>query len=119
MEHICVHVAIEGTSEAWRSVGRRLQAADAVRLVAGRGTPERVDVVFYDVSDDAAARRFSIADERREFWVIGVDLDSGRVVSLAGSQYALTSVDDLATVIRESGFALRSPGSGTGFETGD
>lgn len=119
MDHNCVHVAIEGAAEAWASVRERLQAVPEVQLVMGVGADDRVDVVFYDVCDAAAACQLDLPEAERGFWTIGVDLATQRVVELSGSQYALTSVDDLAAVLRASGCALRSPRPPVRFETGD
>ena len=119
MEHIRVHVAIEGASEVWNPVSEGLSAAPDVQLVHGVREGERVDVLFYEVSDPVAAQFAAQPESQREFWTIGVDLEDRRVVELSGSQYALTSVDDLAAVIRASGFSLRPAGGATRFETGD
>jgi hypothetical protein len=119
MGHNCVHVAIEGTAEAWTSVRERLQAAPEVQLVMGVGADDRVDVVFYDVGDVAAACQLDLPEAERGFWTIGVDLAAQRVVELSSSQYTLTSVDDVAAVLRASGCALRPPRPRARFETGD
>jgi hypothetical protein len=119
MEHICVHVAIEGASEAWAPISTELQAATDIQLVPGQLEDQRVDVVFYDVCDPVATRLLATPDSKRPFWTIGVDLTKRCVVELSGSQFALTSVDDLAVVIRASGFMLRPPGEMVRFETGD
>lgn len=108
MEHMCVHVAIQGASDDWAPVTAGLAAATDVLLVDGREAKARVDVVFYDATDAALAASMAALDPRREFWTIGIDLAAKQVVELSGSQFALTSVDDLAAVIRASGCALRS-----------
>ncbi|MBN1249322.1 MAG: hypothetical protein JXC32_16805, partial [Anaerolineae bacterium] len=83
MEHVCVHVAIEGGSEAWAAITAGLKAAPDVQLVRERDAGERVDVVFYDVNDPASAALMKAPDPRRGFWTVGVDLTARQVVALS------------------------------------
>ena len=108
MEIFSVRVAVHGSSEAWRPVCDALRGAPDVELVTGNGDGKRVDVVFYDVHAPGVRQAMTALQSQQNLWTIGVDLSERRVVELAGSQYAQTSVNGLAAVIAASGCAIGS-----------
>jgi len=106
MQVFSVRVAIHGSSEAWRPVRDALRGAPDVELVIGNGDGERVDVVFYDVDAPGISQAMAALQHRQHVWTIGVGLSERRIVELAGSQYAQTSVNGLAAVIAASGCTI-------------
>lgn len=110
MEIVSVRVAVHESSEAWAPVCDALRQARDVELVAGNGSGQRVDVILYDVGAPGISRTVAALRDEHYLWTIGVDLSQRQVVELAGSQYALTSVDGLAAVIAASGCAIRPSG---------
>jgi len=110
VEIVSVRVAVHGSSEAWAPVCDALRQAPDVELVAGNGVGERVDVILYDVDAPGISRTVAALRDKHSLWTIGVDLSQRQVVELAGSQYALTSVDGLAAVIAASGCVVRPAG---------
>ena len=110
MEIVSVRVAVHESTEAWAPVCDALRQARDVELVAGNGSGQRVDVILYDVGAPGISRTVAALRDKHYLWTIGVDLGQRQVVELAGSQYALTSVDGLAAVIAASGCAIRPAG---------